>query len=139
MLSPHTTHRLQPLDVSFMAPLSTFYEQETRKWLINHPGRCVIIYQVGKLFKAAFSRAATVKTAVKGFEKTGIYLFNRNVFPEYLFAPSETTEKPLDNASKLKRASCNEDVEHQPSTSRYKTMPTVEPQPRSSNLTFLQQ
>ncbi|GBM87720.1 hypothetical protein AVEN_50882-1 [Araneus ventricosus] len=41
---PHTTQRLQPLDVSFMAPLSTFYEQETRKWLINHPGRCVTIY-----------------------------------------------------------------------------------------------
>ncbi|GBM76068.1 hypothetical protein AVEN_167488-1 [Araneus ventricosus] len=129
---PHTTHRLQPLDVSFMAPLSTFYEQETRKWLINHPGRCVTIYQVGKLFKAAFSRAATVQTAVKGFEKTGIYPFNRDVFPEYLFAPSETTERPLDNTSELKQGSCNGDVEHQPSTSSSETMPTIEPQPFSS-------
>ncbi|GBM78851.1 hypothetical protein AVEN_157810-1 [Araneus ventricosus] len=92
---PHTTHRLQSLDVSFMAPLSTFYEQETGKWLINHSGRCVTIYQVGKLFKAVFSRAATAQTAVKGFEKTGIYPFNRDVFPEYLFAPSQTTEKTL--------------------------------------------
>ncbi|GBN90041.1 hypothetical protein AVEN_136776-1, partial [Araneus ventricosus] len=66
---PHTTHRLQPLDVSFMAPLSTFYEQETRKWLINHPGRCVTIYQVGKLFKAAFSRAATVYYRCEGVWK----------------------------------------------------------------------
>ncbi|GBM18551.1 hypothetical protein AVEN_47943-1 [Araneus ventricosus] len=129
---PHTTHRLQPLDVSFMAPLSAFYEQETRKWLINHPGRCVTIYQVGKLFKAAFSRAAIVQTAVKGFEKTGIYPFNRDVFPKYLFAPSETTEKPLDNTSELKQASCNGDGEHQPSTSSYETMPTIEPQPFSS-------
>ncbi|GBL84812.1 hypothetical protein AVEN_1104-1 [Araneus ventricosus] len=129
---PHTTHRLQPLDVSFMAPLSTFYEQETRKWLINHPGRCVTIYQVGKLFKAAFSRAATVQTAVKGFGKTGIYPFNRDVFPEYLLAPSETTEKPLDNTSELKQASYNGDVEHQPSTSSSETMPTIETQPFSS-------
>ncbi|GBM99310.1 hypothetical protein AVEN_258409-1 [Araneus ventricosus] len=129
--SRHTTHRLQPLDVSFMAPLSNFYEQETRKWLMNHPGRCVTIYQVGKLFKAAFSREATVQTAVKGFEKTGIYPFNRDVFPEYLFVPSEAMEKPLDNTSELKQASCNEDVAHQPSTYP-KTMPKVEPQPCSS-------
>ncbi|GBN96154.1 hypothetical protein AVEN_168622-1 [Araneus ventricosus] len=84
-------HRLQPLDVSFMAPLSTFSKQETRKWLINHPGRCV----------------------------------TKDVFSEYLFAPSE---KPLDNASELKQASCNEDVENQPSASSSKTMPTVESQ-----------
>ncbi|GBM47784.1 hypothetical protein AVEN_260068-1 [Araneus ventricosus] len=124
---PHTTHRLQPLDVSFMALLSTFYEQ-TRKWLINHPGRCVTIYQVGKLFKVAFLRAATVQTAVKGFEIIGIYPLNRDVFPEYLFAPSETTEKLLDNTSELKIASRNENVKHQPSASSSKTMPTVEPQ-----------
>lgn len=73
---PHTTHRMQPLDVSFMAPLSAFYEQEVRKWLMNHPGRSVTIYQIGKLFNAAFSRAANVQTAVKGFEK------NRSLSPE---------------------------------------------------------
>ncbi|GBM69110.1 hypothetical protein AVEN_274253-1 [Araneus ventricosus] len=85
-----------------------------------------------KLFKAAFSRAATVQTAVKGFEKTGINPFNRDVFPEYLLAPSETKEKPLDNTYEFKQASCNGDVEHQPSTSSSKTMPTIEPQPFSS-------
>ncbi|GBM78831.1 hypothetical protein AVEN_157795-1 [Araneus ventricosus] len=47
-------------------------------------------------------------------------------------APLKTTEKPLDNTSKLKQASFNEDVEHQPSTSSSKTMPTVEPQPCST-------
>lgn len=92
---PHTTHRLQPLDVSFMAPLSAYYEQEVRRWLVNHPGRVVTIYQVGKLFNGAFTRAASVENAVKGFEKSGICPFNRNIFPDHLFAPSETTERPL--------------------------------------------
>lgn len=92
---PHTTHRLQPLDVTFMAPLSTYYEQEVRRWLVIHPGRVVTIVQVGKLFNAAFQRAASVQTAVKGFEKTGIYPFNRNIFLDHLFAPAETTERPL--------------------------------------------
>ena len=55
---PHCTHRLQPLDVSIMVPISVYYEQEVRKWLIQHPGRCVTIYEVAKLLGAAFSRAA---------------------------------------------------------------------------------
>lgn len=50
---PHTTHRLQPLDVSLMTPVSAYYEQEVRNWLINHPGRAVSIYQIGKLFQSA--------------------------------------------------------------------------------------
>ncbi|XP_046388449.1 uncharacterized protein LOC124157622 [Ischnura elegans] len=91
---PHTTHRLQPLDVSFMAPLSTYYEQEARQWLCSHPGRCITIYQVSKLVNKAFTRAALMQTAIKGFEKTGIYPLDRNIFPDDLYAPSETTARP---------------------------------------------
>jgi hypothetical protein len=97
---PHTTHRLQPLDVSVMAPLSTFYEQEVRKWLFNHPGRVVTIYEVGKLFNAAFQRAALVQTAVNGFRQTGIFPFNPDVFPEHLFAPSITTDHAMPDVQK---------------------------------------
>lgn len=92
---PHTSHRLQPLDVSFMFPLSAYYEQEVRKWLFNNPGRAVTIYQIGKLFRSAYLRGAVAQTAIKGFEKTGIYPFNSDVFPDHLFAPSETTERPM--------------------------------------------
>lgn len=125
---PHTTHRLQPLDVSFMAPLSAFYEQETRKWLIHHPGRYVTIYQVGNLFKNAFSRAATVQNAMNGFKKTGIYPFNRDVFPEHLFAPSETTEKPANNPLERHLASSDGIVTPPPSTSSFGISPAIEPQ-----------
>lgn len=92
---PHTTHRLQPLDVTFMSPLSTYYEQEVRKWLFNHPGRCVTIFEIAKLFKAAYSRAAVAETAVKGFSQTGICPYNPDVFPDHLFAPSETTDHQM--------------------------------------------
>lgn len=43
---PHCTHRMQPGDVTFMLPLSTYYEQEVRNWLISHPRRFVRINQV---------------------------------------------------------------------------------------------
>lgn len=117
---PHTSHRLQPLDVSFMAPLSVYYEQEVRKWLINHPGRVVTIAQVAKLYSSAFQRAASVQTAVKGFEKSGICPFNRDVFPDSAFAPSETTERPMeqtqdqiDRPSTLGHISSREPTPHQ--------------------------
>lgn len=98
---PHTTHRLQPLDVTVMSPLSTFYEQEVRKWMFNHPGRGITIYEVGKMFNAAFQRAALVQTAVNGFRKTGIFPYNPDVFPEYLFAPSLPTDHPLPDAQNM--------------------------------------
>jgi hypothetical protein len=45
-LPPHCTHRLQPLDVRFMGPLSTFYSQQVQLWLRNHPGRVVTQFQM---------------------------------------------------------------------------------------------
>lgn len=93
-LPPHCSHRMQPLDVTFMAPLSTYYQQEVRQWITMHPGRAVTIHQVAKLYGTAFLRAASMNTAVNGFKQTGIYPFNRNIFPEHLFAPSETTDRP---------------------------------------------
>ncbi|CAM1325721.1 Uncharacterised protein r2_g3461 [Pycnogonum litorale] len=48
-LPPHCTHRLQPLDVSFMKPLMTYYTQEVEKWLRNHPGRVITTFQIAGL------------------------------------------------------------------------------------------
>lgn len=92
-LPPHCTHKLQPLDVSFMAPLSAFYGQEVKSWLRANPGRVVTQYQIGSLLGLAYNRAATIQTAVSGFRKTGIYPVNRNVFDESDFAAAETTER----------------------------------------------
>lgn len=53
VITPHTSHRMQPLDVSFMLPLSTFYEQETKN-VINNPGKIITLYEVGHLFGNVF-------------------------------------------------------------------------------------
>ncbi|KAL4153280.1 hypothetical protein QTP88_001113 [Uroleucon formosanum] len=91
---PYTTHRLQPLDVSLMYPLSTYYSEEVRKWHVNHPGRVVTVHQIPKLFKPSFLKACTMQTAVNGFEKTGIFPINPDIFLECMFAPAETTDIP---------------------------------------------
>ncbi|KAG5876821.1 hypothetical protein JTB14_014151 [Gonioctena quinquepunctata] len=48
-----------------------------------------------KLYGAAFLKAAGMRTAVNGFKQTGIYPLNRNIFPDHLFAPSTTTDRPV--------------------------------------------
>lgn len=99
---PHCTHRVQPLDVSFYGPLTTYYNQALRRWLHAHPGRNVTHFQVGQLFNEAYLQAATLANAVHGFQKTGIYPFNEDIFPEWQFHPSETTDQSLEiNQSEL--------------------------------------
>ncbi|KAJ8957511.1 hypothetical protein NQ318_020545 [Aromia moschata] len=41
----------------------------------------------------AFGKASNVQTAVNGFRKTGIWPFNSEIFQEWEFAPSRTTER----------------------------------------------
>lgn len=101
VIPPHTSHRLQPLDVGFMGPLSAYYEQEAKSWMRNNPGKIITLYDVGKLFGAAFQRAASSQNAVNSFKHTGICPYNPHIFPEELFSPAETTDQertePSDN------------------------------------------
>lgn len=97
VIPPHTSHRLQPLDVAFMAPLSSYYEQEVRKWLRNNPGKVVTVHDVGALFGPAYIRSATQQNALSAFQATGICPLNPDIFPDHLFKPAETTDRELTN------------------------------------------
>lgn len=43
-LPPHSTDRMQPLDVSFMFPLKTYYAQEIENWLCKNTCMYVCMY-----------------------------------------------------------------------------------------------
>jgi len=94
-LPPHCSHKIQPLDVSFMKPLSTYYNTEVTKWLRSHPGRTVSVFQIAQLLTPAFQKAATAQTAANGFRKTGLWPVNRDIFEDHEFAPSEITNRQL--------------------------------------------
>ena len=91
---PHCTHRLQPLDVVFYGPLKTYFNQETTRWLKNHPGRAVTQFQISGLLNAAYGKAATAGIATSGFRQTGIVPFNAEIFPDHLYAPADVTDQP---------------------------------------------
>lgn len=90
---PHTTHRLQPLDVAFFGPLKTFFSQASDNFSVSHPGQGITDYNIGELLSTAYFKAATVGNAVKGFRACGIEPFNPQVFGDEDFAPAATTER----------------------------------------------
>lgn len=95
----HCSHRVQPLDVGFFGPLQIYYDQEIQLWLRQNPGRIVTDFQIAGLFKNAFLKSATPANAINSFFKTGISPFNPNIFEDWMFAPSLTTDEPMDRRS----------------------------------------
>ncbi|XP_008189544.1 uncharacterized protein LOC100569212, partial [Acyrthosiphon pisum] len=110
---PHCSHKLQPCDVSFMKPLSIYYEDEVRKWLRCNPGKVVTLGNISSLFGAAFIHVANMKTAMKGFEATGIWPPNNNVFSDEDFLPSIVTDIVPSTLSTEQDARVNENVNDQ--------------------------
>ena len=96
-IPPHTSHRVQPLDVTFFGPLKAAYNVECDKYMRNNPGQKITPNIVAELFNKAFGRVATVEKATKGFEVTGICPMNPDIFSEDDFAAAENlnhTETP---------------------------------------------
>ena len=93
-LHPHTTHRLQPLDVSFMKPLKTYLNQAITKWLRHR--RVVTKFQLAAMFGEACAKAATMTSSTNGFRRTGIYPTDRHVFKDCDFDASSVTDMELD-------------------------------------------
>lgn len=91
---PHCTHKLQPLDVAFMKPLSLYYSDEVKKWLREHSKdhRVVTQFQIASLFGKAYLKASTMTTAISGFRATGIWPVDTNIFTEHDFLASVATD-----------------------------------------------
>ncbi|KAJ2937691.1 hypothetical protein O0L34_g17502 [Tuta absoluta] len=112
-LPAHTSNKLQPLDTSFFRPLSSYFIDETEKWLRCNPGRCVTVFQISMLFGKAYARAASVGTAASGFEKSGIWPLNKDIFQDYEFITLAENDDPLQDNENMP----NMDIDPLPVTS----------------------
>lgn len=45
-LPPHSSHRMQPLDVGLFGPLQKYYSSTVDSWMLNHPGKTVSIMKL---------------------------------------------------------------------------------------------
>ena len=70
--------------------------------MVTNPGKRVTDYEIAELFAHAYEATASLEKAKNGFQKTGIFPYNPNVFTEEDFRPSQVTEQAqtsLDDAN----------------------------------------
>jgi hypothetical protein len=103
VLPPHSTHRLQPLDVGLFSPLATFYSQQIDQLLTESQGLVRLTKRdFWSLFYEAWKQAFTMKNVQSAWEKTGIYPFNPQRVLSTFEIPQETISQ---SAKKLKTPS----------------------------------
>lgn len=91
---PHTSHKLQPLDRTVFGPYKQFYNKAVSEWMLTNPGKPLSIYEVAQMCGKAYMQAFTLKNITKGFEVSGIFPLNENIFGEEEFLPSFVTDRP---------------------------------------------
>lgn len=71
-LPPHTSHRMQPLDLTYFGPLKTAYNKECDLYMASNVGRKITQYEIVQLFTKSFDRISNTEKAAKGFQAAGI-------------------------------------------------------------------
>ncbi|KAF2879104.1 hypothetical protein ILUMI_27068 [Ignelater luminosus] len=81
-LPGHTTHRLQPLYVSFFKPMENYFSQAIESYLRTSPRSIGIAIPHDNLINEAYLKTFSIITIANGFRKAGIWPVNRMVFNE---------------------------------------------------------
>ncbi len=96
-LPPHSTHRLQPLDIDLFSSLTNAYSEQIDQFTAEYQGLVTIEKRhFWQFFYKAWKRAFNEANIRSAFETTSIYLFNPNrvlaIFkkpiPELALSPS---------------------------------------------------
>lgn len=96
-IPPHTSHRLQPLDLSFFSSLKKAYDIECDLFLKSRPFEKITVLDVNELFTKAYIKTANAKKAINGFKKAGIVPLNPSVFDEADFYDTENNAESHTN------------------------------------------
>jgi len=81
-LPAHTSHRLQPLDVSIFSPFKNYFKKQRSAWMASHPQIEIGREELATLARKAFKQALTPANIISGFRRTGIRPLNRSVLQE---------------------------------------------------------
>ena len=93
-LQPHTSNKTQPLDRTVFGPMKTHYNRLADSWMMRHVGKLITIYQIAELAGTALTKAATPENVISGFRVSGVWPFDRDIFSNIDYLPSDITDRP---------------------------------------------
>ncbi|XP_047135434.1 uncharacterized protein LOC124812622 [Hydra vulgaris] len=79
-IPPHTSHKLQPLDITV--------------WLVSHPGKTVSIYDIAEISGKAWAKVSMPVNIISGFSVSGISPFQPYRWKDEDFFLSQVTNRP---------------------------------------------
>ncbi|XP_011696449.1 PREDICTED: uncharacterized protein LOC105455090 [Wasmannia auropunctata] len=133
---PHTSHKLQPLDRSVYGPFKRYVNNATDGWMKSNPGITMGIYNIPTIVKQALPLAVTPKNIMSGFQVSGIWPFNRDIFGDEDFLPSAVTDRPIPQPleSNLIETRGNDEDQTEEQQSVHQQCSELEPQPSTSGI-----
>ena len=93
-LPPHTSHELQPLDVSVFLALKKYIKAAHMIWYRNNPGKRITVHEVAGLTREPFYKAMTPTNLISGFKRADIYPFIMFQPDDPRFSSSLVTDLP---------------------------------------------
>ncbi|XP_030752254.1 uncharacterized protein LOC115879492 [Sitophilus oryzae] len=94
-IPPHTSHKWQPLDLTFFAPLKNAYSRQCNLFLKSkisdeQKENKLTPYDVAEIFRLAYEQVANVEKGVSSFSAAGIFPLNPEKFTEDDFTLAES-------------------------------------------------
>lgn len=137
---PHTSHRLQPLDVAVYSSFKSKLAVAMNEWMIMHPGRAITIHDLAAITNTAYTSSFIMKNIVEGFRKTGTWPLNRLIFSDDDFDCAFVTDRPppgnnVNNSTETVLSTSTQvapEIEVVPSTSTPITPEIVRPFPKAA-------
>ena len=84
ILPSHTSHRLQPLDVSIFGPLKRASKRYRDAWSLRNKGRGATKQILAQWVSSALQKALTIPNIQTWFKSTGIWPLNSHAIDKYL-------------------------------------------------------
>ncbi|XP_053374341.1 uncharacterized protein LOC128546943 [Mercenaria mercenaria] len=104
VLPAHSSHLLQPLDVSIFGPFKNYYYSECSTYMHQHLGQTITKYEICSIACRAYLKAMTPLNIQAGFRKTGIYPLRKEVISPEKLIPCESfrEDKPIEKVKAMK-------------------------------------
>ncbi|EFN83133.1 Tigger transposable element-derived protein 1 [Harpegnathos saltator] len=101
---PHCSGKLQPIEKSVIQPFQKRFGRILDKWLEANSGKNVTVSDIPGMVKEIFQMVLTRSNIRTGFETTGIWPINRDIFTDNDFS-EKNIKKEIKKQTKLKKSS----------------------------------